>query len=116
MAKTESKPSKETQVEDQPKAELDPIDKAIDITEKVLLSKTTGDDLQKSAQAVLNLAHVKLNKPEHIEERLRHVLSKIRSNSNPTELVQLSQAALNLIGARVMLAEKPNTEKPGAGA
>lgn len=115
MAKIETKPTKETQVEVEPKVELDPIDKAIDVAEKVLLSKTTGDDLQKVAQAVLNLAHVRLNKPEHIEDSLRHVLSKIRSNSNPTELVQLSQAALNLTSARH--STKPNTEtKQGAGA
>lgn len=109
MAKTETKPAKETQVE------LDVIDKAIDVAEKVLLSKTIGDDLQKSAQAVLNLAHVKLNKPEHIEETLLHVLSKIRSNSSPTELVQLSQAALNLTSARVSLSTKPNIESCRAG-
>lgn len=112
MAKNEAKQLKENQVEE--KAEVNLIDKAIETTETILLSRTSGDDLQKSAQALLNLAHVKLNEPEHVEKSLSHVLLKIRSNSSPTELVQFSQAALNLTSAR--FATKPNTEKLGAGA
>lgn len=98
------------------------IDKAIAVAKGTMASRTQTDDVQKVAQSILNLSHVKslhadFETTVEEDEELDFVLGKIRSNLDATSLVQLTQAALNLMSARsILLTGKPKPKKQGASA
>jgi len=98
--------------------EEEKIDKAIAVARGMMASRTKPDDIQKVAQSVLNLSHVKsqhalFETTEETDEELVFVLGKIRPSIDATELVQLTQAALHLTSARVTLTGKPKQKKTG---
>ena len=98
------------------------IDKAIAVTRGTMASRTAPDDIQKVAQAILNLSHVKtlwsgFETTEEEDEELVFVLGKIRASSDATSLVQITQAALNISNARnIQLTGKPKPKKTGSSA
>lgn len=85
------------------------IDKAIDTAKGIILSRTQQDDMQKVAQAILNLAHVKAlhvgsTKPTtEMDEELTYVLGRVRANLGASEIMQVTQAALHLMHAKQIL-------------
>ena len=82
------------------------IDKAIGIVKGRIPSLTVHADMQKAAQAVLNLKMVKtqyeaIAKPtEELDEELAFVLGRVRANLGATEMQQVTQAALHLMTAK----------------
>lgn len=93
------------------------IEKAISVARSMMASRTTTEDIQKIAQSVLNLSHVKSQSLqfEEIDNELSLVLNKIRPSLSATELVQLTQAALNITSAVLALTGKTKPKKQGAG-
>ena len=93
------------------------IDAAIGVAKGILLSRTSAEDFQKVAQSILNLSHARsINDGDSSEdEELTFVLGKIRPSVDATMLVQLTQAALNLMNAKALLTGKMK-KKPGASA
>ena len=97
------------------------IDKAIETAKGIIPSTKAPADLQKAAQAVLNLASAKscyagIVKPtKDMDDELSFVLGRVRSNVAATEMQQITQAALHLIQAKVCSDNIPSTQKkPGA--
>ena len=85
------------------------IDKAIEVAKGRLLALTAQADMQKAAQAILNLAQVKgmyaaevkAGTPtDELNEEIGFVLGRVRSNLGATELQQVTQAALHLMHAK----------------
>ena len=84
------------------------IDKAIEVVKLRLPSLASHADLQKAAQAVLNLKMAKalyaslgtkLN--DELDEELGFVLGKVRPSLGANDLQQVTQAALHLMQAKV---------------
>ena len=101
----------------------DKIDKAIGIAKQLLPTRTQKDDVQKVAQSILNLSHVRAiyvglkNQTTEMDDELALVLGMVRTSLVANELVQLTQAALHLMHAKQLLTEgKPIPKKQGAGA
>lgn len=97
------------------------IDKAIAVARSLMASRATAEDIQKVAQSVLNLSNVKLQSSiletmEEVDDELVLVLGRIRPSVSATELVQLTQAALNITNAVIALTGKQKPKKQGAGA
>jgi hypothetical protein len=98
------------------------IDRVTPIVRGTMATSTQPEDIQKVAQSILNLSHVKslwsgfeTTSEEDVE--LNVVLGKIRSHLDATSLVQLTQAALNLSNARsILLTGRTKTKKPGTSA
>ena len=82
------------------------IDKAIAIVKGRIPSLTVHADMQKAAQAVLNLKTAKATykglgkSSDDLDEELTFVLGRVRSNLGATELQQVTQAALHLTQAQ----------------
>ena len=83
------------------------IDKAIGIVKARIPSLTVHADMQKAAQAVLNLRMAKaqyagLGKAadEELDKELAFVLGRVRSNLGATEMQQVTQAAMHLMTAK----------------
>lgn len=85
------------------------IDKAIEIAKGIMISRTQKDDVQKVAQSVLNLAHLRAlhyrctGAYEVLDEEMTFVLGLVRTNLNGNELMQVTQAALHLAHAKELL-------------
>lgn len=100
----------------------DKISKAIEVTKGSIPSKTQADDLQKVAQSILNLSTAKVScmscagfETDEFDEEIDFLLTKkIRPHLDGTTLVQLTQAVLNLVTAKVtLLTGKPKPKKTG---
>ena len=82
------------------------IDKAIGIVKARIPALTAHADMQKAAQAVLNLRMAKsqyaaIDKPtEELDEELAFVLGRVRANLGATEMQQVTQAAMHLMTAK----------------
>lgn len=105
------------------------ITKALEIVKGRLPSLTVHADMQKAAQAVLNLAHAKEmyassgSKPtEEMDEELTFVLGRVRPNLTATDMQQVTQAVLHLMQANQLLISirvhqgKQTPKKQGASA
>ena len=84
------------------------IDKAIEVVKRRMPALTLPADMQKAAQAVLNLKMAKVQYAglsgvldDELDEELTFVLSKVRSNLGANEMQQVTQAALHLMQAKV---------------
>ena len=86
------------------------IDRAIEVVKGKIPSLTVQADMQKAAQAVLNLTMAKAQyatlKPtdEEFDEELAFVLGRVRGNLGATEMQQVTQAALHLMTAKAQSA------------
>jgi len=96
------------------------IDEAIKVAKSLLPARTQKEDIQKTSQAILNLAYVKStfndyssweNQTDEMDKELGQVLEIVRPGLNGTELVQVTQAALNLMNAKATLIERKSTKK-----
>lgn len=99
------------------------IDKAIEIAKGIIQSRTQKEDVQKVAQSILNLAHVRAmhascNRVSTVlDEEMTFVLGLARTNLNGSELMQVTQAALHLAHAKQLLfTEAKTTKKQGASS
>jgi|TARA_R100001530_G_scaffold78933_1_gene55082 hypothetical protein len=100
------------------------IDNAIKIAKGILPALTNQHaDMQKAAQAVLNLAYTKdinaaFSKPaEEMDEELTFVLGRVRPNLGATEMQQVTQAAMHLMQAKqILIPGKTTPSKKGTGA
>lgn len=96
------------------------IENAINVAKGMVASRTQPDDVQKVAQSILNLSHLKVTNDSaptsELDEELTFVLGRIRTHLDATSLVQLTQAALHIGNARVILTSKVKQKKQGAGA
>ena len=84
------------------------IDRAIEVVKARMPALTVHSDMQKAAQAVLNLATAKglyatLSKTDDTDEALEFVLGRVRSNLGATEMQQVTQAVLNLMHAKAQV-------------
>ncbi len=101
------------------------VDKAIEVAKAILPSRPQKEEIQKVAQAILNLAHAKSvlsdieswdDQNDELNKEIELVLGLVRPSLTGTELVQTTQAALNLINAKATLIERKSTKKKqGAG-
>lgn len=94
---------------------------AIATAKGIVPSRSAPEDLQKVAQSILNLAHVKaandsLGDTKELEEELSFVLGRVRPSVDATSLVQITQAAVHLVNARAILLGKTKPKKQGASA
>jgi len=84
----------------------DKLDKAIVIVKGRIPALTVLADIQKAAQAVLNLGMAKaqyaaFGKPTtEMDKELTFVLGRVRSNLGAIEMQQVTQAALHLMSAK----------------
>ena len=82
------------------------LNKAIEVAKARIHALTTQSDMQKGAQAVLNLiqteSHYKaIEKPtKELDPELEFVLGRVRSNLGATEMQQVTQAAMHLMAAK----------------
>ncbi len=82
------------------------LDKAIKAAKGIIPALATHSDMQKAAQAVLNLEmaksqHAAFSKPTaEMDKELTFVLGRVRSNLGATEMQQVTQAALHLMSAK----------------
>jgi len=86
------------------------IGKAIEIVKRRIPSLTVHADMQKAAQAVLNLRTAMAmytglgNKPTpELDGELEFMLGRVRSNLGATELQQVTQAVLHLAQAKAQV-------------
>ena len=93
------------------------IDKAIEVVRQRIPSLSAHSDMQKAAQAVLNLEIAKvqctglkldagLKLDEEKDKDLAFLLGRVRSNLGATELQQVTQAVLHLMTAKVTASEQ----------
>lgn len=82
------------------------LNKAIEVANAILRSRTRQLDMQQAAQGVLNLTQAKLHykglkKPtDELNKELEFVLGRVRSNLGALELQQVTQAAMHLVSAK----------------
>ena len=81
------------------------IDRAIEITKKIIPALTVPDDMQKASQSLLNLTQAKslydaCRSTDDVDAELAFMLGRVRSNLGATELMKVTQAVLNLMHAK----------------
>ncbi len=101
------------------------LDRAIQVAEGIIPAlqnaQTAAPDIQKAAQAILNLSQAKaqykaLPRPtETLNESLAFVLGRVRPNLNATAMQQVTQAVLHLVAAKTQVegADQPAKRGPG---
>lgn len=90
------------------------IDKAIEVVRQRIPSLSLHADMQKAAQAVLNLEMARvqgagLKLDEEKDKDLAFLLGRVRANLGATELQQVTQAVLHLMAAKA--ASEPKRTK-----
>jgi len=101
------------------------LNKAIEVAKARIPALTVPSDMQKAAQAVLNLTQAKAHykaiekSTKGLDKELEFVLGRVRSNLGATEMQQVTQAAMHLMAAKsqheamVQPAKEPPKRGPG---
>lgn len=97
------------------------IDRAIEITKKIIPALTVPDDMQKASQSLLNLTQAKAlyeacKSTDDVDVELGFILGRVRSNLGATELMKVTQAVLNLMHAKSQGDQFRPTKTPKAKA
>lgn len=87
------------------------IDKALEVVKRRLVSLTLHADMQKAAQAVLNLKMARctasgFKQSEDLEEEFDFLIGRVRANLGATEMQQVTQAVLHLVQAKAATADQ----------